>query len=233
MATFVFCAGAHTGGWWVRDTKIDAKLREEGHEVFSPTYTGLGERTHLVNPKIDLNTHVQDILMLLKYEELNDVILVGHSYGGMIIAAVAEEAPERIKHLVSLDGLIPKNGQSIADIVGAEVMEMWEENAQSHGDGWLLVPNWPGSNPRHTTHPLATLYTKVEVANPEATEIPRTYIFCTEGKQDNPAVRYTVEQIPKVKADPKWEYHEIQTDHNLTETDALVEILLDISRRSS
>ena len=77
--------------------------------------------------------------MVLKYEDLTDVILVGHSYGGMIIAAVAEQAAERISHLVSLDGYIPENGQSIADIAGAGATRVFEDNARSHGDGWLLI----------------------------------------------------------------------------------------------
>jgi len=233
MATFLFCAGGHTGGWWVRDSMIDARLREEGHEVFSPTYTGVGERIHLANPEIDLNTHVQDILMVLKYENLDNVILVGHSYGGMIAAGVVEEKPERIRHLVALDGIIPRDGQSIADIVGSGVMEFFKENAETHGEGWQIIPDWPGTKPRHTSHPLATLYTKIQIANPEAVRIPKTYIFCTEGKDELPAIQYTVEQVQRVKSDPTWDYCEIQTDHNLTETDELVEILVEIGRRSS
>lgn len=232
MATFVFCAGGGVGGWCWRDMKLDSKLRGSGHEVFMPTYTGVGERVHLSNPKIDLNTHIQDILMHLKYEDLTDVILVGHSYGGMIIAAVAEQAPERIRHLVSLDGFIPENGQSIADIVGAEVMAMYEDNAQAHGDGWLLVPVWPDADPRDTTHPLATAYTPVVIDDPKAEKIPRTYIFCTEGKEDDPTVRFTMEHIEKVKADPQWDYREIKTDHSVREIDELQKILLEIGART-
>lgn len=230
MAAFVFCAGGNIGGWCWRDMKVDTALRDAGYLVFTPTYTGVGERVHLTNRTIDLNTHIQDILMVLKYEELTDVILVGHSYGGMIIAAVAEQAPERINHLVSLDGYIPENGQSIADIVGVDVMEMYEENARTIGAGWLLVPDWdPG--PRATTHPLATAYTTVAIDNPEAASIPRTYIYCTEGKENDPIVRFTVNQIKKVKADPRWDYREIQTDHSVIETDELVKILLEIGER--
>ncbi|HSG26309.1 MAG TPA: alpha/beta hydrolase [Anaerolineales bacterium] len=233
MATFLFCLGGFTGGWWIRDSLIGPKLREAGHEVFSPTYTGLGERNHLTNPQIDLKTHIQDILMVLKYEDLYDVILVGYSYGGMVANAVVEEKPERIKHLVILDGLIPSDGQSIADIVGPVGMEIFVESVESHGDGWLIVPNWPGTNPRATSHPVATLYTKIQVGNPEATKIPKSYIFCTEGKENMPPIQYTVDQVPRIKSDPSWEYHEIQTDHNVTETDELMEILLEIGQRYS
>ncbi|MFC2053379.1 hypothetical protein ACFLV7_03650 [Chloroflexota bacterium] len=144
----------------------------------------------------------------------------------------AEKPPERINRLVSLDGYIPDNGQSIADIVGSEVMEMYEENARSLGDGWLLIPDWPDPDPRMTTQPLAAAYTTVVIDDPEVAKIPRAYIYCTEGKESDPFVRFTIEQIQKVKADPRWDYREIQTDHGLTETDDLVEILLEIGGRA-
>ncbi|MGB2955609.1 MAG: alpha/beta fold hydrolase [Anaerolineales bacterium] len=233
MATYLFCVGGHTGGWWVREIGIESQLREAGHEVFRPTYTGVGERIHLSNPNIDLNTHIQDILMVLEYEELEDVILVGHSYGGMIAAGVAEKCPERIAHMVTLDGIIPNDGQSVADIIGAQVMEFLKGNAKAHGEGWQVIPDWPGVKPRHTGHPLATMQTKIDISNPKAAEIPKTYIFCTEGKEELPIIQYTIDQVPRVKSDPNWEYYEIQTDHELTETDELVGILLDIGRRSS
>lgn len=233
MAIFLFCSGGFSGGWWIRASTIGPKLREAGHEVFSPTYTGLGERNHLTNPQIDLNTHIQDILMVLKYEDLYDVILVGHSYGGAVASAVVEKNPERIKHLVLLDGLIPSDGKSMAETVGPVAMEFYKESVETHGDGWLMIPNWPGANPRATSHPLATLYTKIQIGNPEATKIPKSYIFCTEGKENMPAIQYTVDQLPRVKSDPSWEYFEIRTDHNLTEIDELMEILLEIGQRYS
>ena len=233
MATFLFCAGGHTGGWWVRERGIESRLRDAGHEVFSPTYTGVGERIHLTNPNIDLKTHIQDILMVLKFEELEEVILLGHSYGGMVAAGVLEESPERIAHLVILDGIIPRDGQSIADIVGPQVMEYLRANAEAHGDGWQMIPDWPGANPRHTGHPLATMQTKITIANPQAVQIPKTYVYCTEGKEDLPLIKYTVDQAPRVKSDPNWSYCEITTDHAFTETDELVNVLLDIGRRSS
>ena len=228
MATFVLCAGAYTGGWVWRDVGVEPALRDAGHLVFTPTYTGVGERLHLTDPAIDLTTHVQDILMVLKYEDLTDVILVGHSYGGMIIAAVAEQAAERISHLVSLDGYIPENGQSIADIAGADATRVFEDNARSHGDGWLLSPDWDDPDARVTTHPLAAVYTPVALGNPAAASRPRTYIYCTEGKEGDAVLRFTIDHIEKAKADPLWGYHEIQTDHDLAETDHLVRILLEI-----
>ncbi len=127
--------------------------------------------------------------MVLKFEELEEVILLGHSYGGMVAAGVLEESPERIAHLVILDGIIPRDGQSIADIVGPQVMEYLRANAEAHGDGWQMIPDWPGANPRHTGHPLATMQTKITIANPQAVQIPKTYVYCTEGKEDLPLIK--------------------------------------------
>jgi pimeloyl-ACP methyl ester carboxylesterase len=233
MTTFLFCVGGHTGGWWVREKGIEARLRDAGHEVFRPTYTGVGERIHLSNPNIDLKTHIQDIVMVLMFEELEEIILVGHSYGGMIAAGVLEESSERIAHLVILDGIIPQDGQSVADIVGPEVMEYLTENAEAHGDGWQMIPDWPGATPRHTGQPLATMQTKITIANPKAVQIPKTYVFCTDGKEDLPLIKYTIDQIPMVKSDSNWDYYEINTDHEFTETDELINILLDIGSRTS
>jgi len=113
MANYLFVHGAWHGGWcWKRVARI---LRAAGHEVFAPTLTGLGEREHLLNADVGLDIHIQDVLGVLKYEDLHDVILVGHSYGGMVIAGVAEKATTRIKHLVYLDAFVPEDGKSLAD----------------------------------------------------------------------------------------------------------------------
>ena len=117
MATFVLVHGGWAGGWQWRE--VAGLLRAAGHEVFTPTLTGLGERVHLANPDIGLDTHIQDILMVLEYEELRDVILVGYSYSGMVITGVAELAPERISQLIYLDAFVPQDGQSMLDNAGA------------------------------------------------------------------------------------------------------------------
>lgn len=120
---------------------MDTALRDAGHLVFTPPYTGVGERVHLTNSDIDLNTHIDDVLMVLEYEDLTDAVLVGWSYGGMVVAAVAAQAPDRVGHVITLDGYIPDDGQSIADIVGADVTAMYEQNARSHGGRPVLVAN--------------------------------------------------------------------------------------------
>lgn len=132
-ATFVLVHGAWHGGWCWK--KVIPLLRVAGHEVFTPTLTGLGERVHLLNEQIDLNTHIQDIIGVLEYEDLKEVILVGHSYAGMVIAGVAEKAASRISQLVYLDAFLPENGKALKDYVPNLP---WEEMAQK---------SWHGSMP--------------------------------------------------------------------------------------
>jgi pimeloyl-ACP methyl ester carboxylesterase len=227
MTTYVILSGVTAGGWFMG--KVARRLRKAGHEVFTPTYTGLGERSHLLNRDIDLDTHIQDVLNVFEYEDLNDVILVGKSYSGIIIEAVAEAIPERIRHLVHLDTAIPQNGLSLGDLVGPEVMAQLEEVAQSYGDGWRL-PADKSVDPRLTDHPLKTFYGKVELINPAAAALPRTYICCTEKPADallSPALY----QAAARARDKGWGYHELPTDHEPERDmpDELAAFLLEIA----
>lgn len=172
MVTFVLCAGGFTGGWVWRAIGLDTALKDAGHLVFTPTYTGLGERVRLTSPDIDLHTHVQDVRMVFEYEDLSAVILVGWSYGGMIVAAVAAQVPDRIRHIVVLDGYVLEDGESIADIVAPDVTAMYEQNARSQGSGWLIYPDWDDPDPRSTSHPLATIHTRVALDDSVAAAIP-------------------------------------------------------------
>src|SRR3954463_331818 len=116
MATYVLVHGGGHGGWCYQ--RVARLLRSGGHEVYAPTLTGLGERSHLVSPQVDLDMHVQDVVALLHFEDLRDVILVGHSYGGMVITGVADRASDRIGRLVYLDAATPVNNQSLRDVAG-------------------------------------------------------------------------------------------------------------------
>ena len=115
MATFLLVSGAWHGGWCWK--KLTPHLRAAGHEVYAPSLTGLGERSHLLTPEIDLDTHVQDILGLLFFEDLQEVIIVGHSYGGMLLPMVLERAADRIIHAVFLDAAVPPQDHSLFDIL--------------------------------------------------------------------------------------------------------------------
>ena len=109
--------GAGHGGWcWQR---VADRLTAKGHRVFAPTLTGLGERSHLLNDKIDLTTHISDIVNEIKWKDLDQIVLVGHSYGGMVITGVAEQLVSRIASIVYLDAFLPGDGQSVTDVVNA------------------------------------------------------------------------------------------------------------------
>jgi pimeloyl-ACP methyl ester carboxylesterase len=192
MATYVLVHGGGHGGWCYQP--VAKILRSAGHDVHTPTLTGLGERSHLLHPDIDLDTHITDVTALLHYEDLCDVILVGHSYGGMVITGVADRATDRIGHLVYLDAATPKNGQSLADIAGPMM-----QAARSHArvvDGVELVL-FPGTEPlphygvtapddiawmdeRLTPHPWKCFEQPLRLANETALwQIPETQIVCT------------------------------------------------------
>jgi pimeloyl-ACP methyl ester carboxylesterase len=141
MATFVIVHGAWSGGhaWrWVRPL-----LRSAGHEVFTPALTGLGERSHLASAQVDLETHVRDVVAVLEYEDLREVVLVGHSYGGMVISGVADRVPERLVQLVYLDAEVPMDGQSELDLLPPQERAGYEEAARSKGQGWQIPPPLP------------------------------------------------------------------------------------------
>ena len=116
MATYVLVHGGGHGGWCYQ--RVARALRAEGHEVYTPTLSGLGERSHQVNAGIDLDTHVTDVTAVLHYEDLRDVILVGHSYGGMVVTGAADRAADRVGRLVYLDAATPADGQSLVDVAG-------------------------------------------------------------------------------------------------------------------
>jgi pimeloyl-ACP methyl ester carboxylesterase len=138
MTTFVLVHGGGHGGWcWKR---VAARLRHAGHEVFTPTLTGLGERAHLLHEGIDLNTHIQDIVGVLQWEELADVVLCGHSYGGMVITGVADKAPAQLRALVYLDAFLPADGQSLMDLVFPERVASFRDYARTKGAGFRVAP---------------------------------------------------------------------------------------------
>ena len=193
MATFVIVHGAWSGGhaWrWLRPL-----LRAAGHEVFTPALTGLGERSHLASAQIDLEAHVRDVVGVLEYEDLLQVVLVGHSYGGMVITGVADRVPERLAQLVYLDAEVPLDGQGEFDLLAPEERAGYQESARSKGQGWRIPPPVPEPLPaeldpnlrwamsRMVPQPLATFTQPLRLTNPAGPGVPRTYVLCTEGKE--------------------------------------------------
>jgi len=193
MATFVLVHGGGHGGWCYQP--VARLLRAKGHEVYTPTLTGLGEREHLLNPDINLDTHITDVVNLLRFEDLHDVYLVGHSYGGMVITGVADRAPERIGNVVYLDAAFPMTGQSLVDVAG-EMMAATRELSRTI-DGVELVlfadelpygyygvtdPEqiaWMA--PKLTPHPFACFAQKLELQDEARVRaLPQSFIVCAE-----------------------------------------------------
>lgn len=214
--------GAWCGGWIWR--RVQDRLSALGHRVFAPTLTGLGDRSHLAGPTVDLSTHVRDVVGLLAWEELENVVLVGHSYGGMVITGVAELAPAgTIAALVYLDAFLPENGRSLADYAPVPPVE--------HG----LVAPIPAAPPRtnaadaawmnrlRTPQPLATFTEPVRVTDALERIANRTYVLAT-------GYDYGVlgQFAERARSDPGWRYHELDCGHDvmLARPDETVEILL-------
>lgn len=211
MATFVICHGTWDGGWCWREVR--QQLRRLGHEVYTPTLTGLGERSHLNGAHIDFHTHVQDIVNVITYENLTRVILVGHSYGGAVITGVAEHIPDRIEHLVYLDALVPIDGKTMGDLFGDEVFAQTAEFVAVFGDGWRLP--YPGeiADSRIHDHPWHTYTQPIRIAHPRAAALPRTFVACT--KRDAEAVYHQAIESSAARARSSgWEYIEFAADHN-------------------
>jgi pimeloyl-ACP methyl ester carboxylesterase len=132
MATFVVAHGAWSAGWaW---KKMRPLMRAAGHEFWTPTYTGLGEREQLGTPETSLDTHIEDIIAVLEIEHLEDVILIGHSYGGMVATGVADRARDRIRHIVYVDAFAPKDGQSVFDLADPAARP---HDRRRQGEWWL------------------------------------------------------------------------------------------------
>ncbi|HEX7437229.1 MAG TPA: alpha/beta hydrolase [Caldimonas sp.] len=217
MATFLVVHGAWSAGWaW---KKMRPLLRERGHEIFTPTHTGLGERSHLARPEIDLEAHIADILGVLQFEDLRDLILVGHSYGGMVATGVADRAAERIAHLVYLDAFVPRDGQSLFDLAGAAARERGLEAARTGGDGWRVPPNpmppdtsaadlaWAA--PRRMMQPLKTFEQALRLTG-AVERLPRTYIYCTRPGPGDAFRQFS----DRARTEPGWRCHELDASHN-------------------
>lgn len=190
MTNYVLVHGSCHGGWcWKKVTPL---LIKDDHSVYTPTLTGLGERSHLVNRDIGLYTDILDITQLLEYEDLYEVILVGHSYGGMVIGGMAEKVPKRIRYLVYLDAYILKDNKSAFDLIpGLETI--YKKMALSEqGKEWLVASYEPKEfgvtnssdikwmSTRLTPMPWHTHDQRIRINNPEVKKIPKSFICCSE-----------------------------------------------------
>jgi pimeloyl-ACP methyl ester carboxylesterase len=229
--TFVLLHGAFHGGWcWDR---VAGPLRARGHRVTTPTQTGLGERRHLLSREITLGTFVDDLVNHLLYEDLTDVILVGHSFGGNALSGAAERLSERIAGLVYLDSMVIKGGKAPMDGLSpdtvAERLRLAEETS-----GGLSIPAPPARvfgvldphdaawlEARLTPHPLSTYRSPLPIEGPPGNGLPARYITCTD------PVYHPLEAVRRWVARAGWPVEEIATGHDamVTAPDALVEML--------
>jgi pimeloyl-ACP methyl ester carboxylesterase len=170
--TFVLVHGATAGGWeWKSTGKF---LAEDGHTVYRATLTGLGERMHLNGANVDLQTHIDDVVNLILFEDLKDVVLTGHSYGGMVITGVIDRIPERIRHVVYLDAAVPDDGMALWDIFGGT----GPRDPERFKDGFMQVP-WVKADtkpPLSVKHSIKCFDQPVSYKNPAALKLPVTYV---------------------------------------------------------
>ena len=138
MSTYVLVHGAWHGSWcWQR---VREELQRGGHIVHTPTLTGVGERSHLLSPTVTLDTHVQDVVNLIRWEQLQDVVLCGHSYGGMVVTGVADRVSEQLSSLLYLDAFVPADGQCLYDLLPADQRELQQQLTRDIGEGWKVPP---------------------------------------------------------------------------------------------
>ncbi len=229
MSVFVLVHGGFSGGWYY--PHVAKILRNVGHDVFTPTLTGLGERAHLANPEINLDTHVQDIVGVLECEDLQNVILVGHSYSTVVVTGVAERVPERLSRLVFLDTIPPKDGESWCDIIGPKASKYIIDLANKEGGGWR-VPHVIAP-PKWQPHPLKTCTDSLEVKNPKAEKIPRAFIHCMVRNNEGPLspIWPRIDMfMEEAKQHDLW-YRTLPTDHMVITPEAqqqLAELLLEM-----
>jgi len=225
--TFLVCHGAWSAGWaW---KKMHPLMSKAGYRLVTPTYTGLGERAHLAHPGIDLEAHIADMMNVIKYEDLEDFVLIGHSYGGMVASGVADRARDRVRQLIYVDAFVPDDGQSLLDL--NEVARPRMQELARSGDGWRVPPNptppdtsaedvaWLSERRVHM--PIKCFEQKLKLSAPLT--LPRSYIYATRI-----APADTFGPFAKMaKNDPAWRYFEIDASHspNVTAPEALMALL--------
>jgi pimeloyl-ACP methyl ester carboxylesterase len=207
-------------------------MQAAGHRLVTPSYTGLGERVHLANPSIDLETHIEDVLNVIKFEDLRDIVLVGHSYGGMVATGVADRAHDRVTQLIYIDAFVPEDGQSLLDLNEPDRQRL-QELRQT---GVWRVPPRPTSpdtaqadlewlNARRVDMPVKCFDARLKLQGGKLT-LPRSYIYAT---RITPADTFG-QFAKRTKSDPAWRYFEIDASHspNVTAPEALMALLQEI-----
>jgi pimeloyl-ACP methyl ester carboxylesterase len=209
------------------------------HEVFTPALTGLGERSHLASAQVDLDTHIRDVLGVLEFEDLDQVVLVGHSYGGVVITGVADRMPQRVAQLVYLDAEVPADGQCEFDLLAPEERAGYQQAAAARGQGWQIPPPVPDPLPegldarlrwamsRMVSQPITTFTQPLRLADRSGAGVARTYIRCTQGKEGQELPGY----VQRAGSDPAWRLVELAAGHgaHVTAPQQLADLLVELA----
>ncbi|WP_407529044.1 alpha/beta hydrolase [Methylobacterium oryzisoli] len=218
--TYLLVHGAYGGGWIWRD--VAAGLRRQGHRVWTPTQTGLGERSHLLSRQITVETHVQDVARVIEMEDLRDVILVGHSYGGMAVTGVADRLTDRIRHIVYLDALIPENGDTAFALLPPGMADARRKAVLDQGAGVALPVPGPDAFPipagpakdwfmqRLRPHPIGTYESPMRLTKPAGADLAVTYVAYT-----SQALASIEPSRQRARAKPGWQYRELAVPHDV------------------
>jgi pimeloyl-ACP methyl ester carboxylesterase len=232
MATYVLVHGAWSGAQTWR--KVRPLLWREGHAVFTPSLTGLGERVHLASPQVTLSTHIQDVANMMRFEDLTDVVLLGYSYGGMVVTGALEHIADRVKHLVYLDAFVPEDGQSLYGLTGQTFDDEFTKT-------WLVQPMpreyddpaeaaW--AQPRRTAHPRGCFSEAVHVSQPlERYPFSRTYIKATIPSRSESTNGAFWAAADHAQESALWRYAEIETNHMIASNkpEELTSLLLELA----
>lgn len=219
MHTIVLVHGAWHGGWCYRD--VARLLRAQGHEVFIPTLTGLGERSHLRNLPVNLSTHIEDVVNLCLWEDLRDVVLVGHSYGGIVVTGAADRIADRVARLVYLDAFVPQDGDSLATMIGEEGLKFLRTLLTPDGlsfrpfsaEAWGVVDDkraWVDG--KCCNHPVATMFEPIRLDGAFGDK-PRRYVLATgSGSSERSAFTRFYDRF---QSDPAWDVRSIASGHDM------------------
>jgi pimeloyl-ACP methyl ester carboxylesterase len=234
VPALVLVPGAWLGGWAWRD--VARELRAAGHDVHPLTLTGLGDRAHLAHPEVDLETHIADVVAVLDAEDLRDVVLVGHSYAGVVITAVADRRPDRLGAVVWLDSAPVPDGIAIVDALSSDQRTRYERDVRERGDGWRLpvldhetlgsgmFGSAAGLDDTHldmieqrgSPQPYATFTSPLRRTDSGLPSYRRAVVICTAGGMTADMLREAIGQgDPRAAAlaGPDWEFYELATGH--------------------
>ena len=234
MTTYVLVHGAWSGAHNFR--AVRRPLHAAGHDVFTPSLTGIGERAHLTSPQVDLTTHVRDVVNVVLYEDLSDIVLLGFSYGGFVVTGALEHIAPRVRHLVYLDAFVPDDGDTLLRLAGRD-----ERVVVELGQAWFVPPptreyddpdEAAFAEARRTPQPIDCFTEPVHLRHPlESYPFTRTYIKATADAADAPGAKAFWAAAERAKSSPAWRYREVATNHMIPNNRPreLTELLLELA----